>query len=163
VPTPQDLEAPRNARFDSSEQEAYLSLWRTYDRLRQIEDELFARFDLTAQQYNALRLLRASHPERLPTLVLAGKLISRAPDITRLLDRLEERELVERGRFPGDRRTVSVGITEQGIALLDKLPAAVRDCHHRQLGHLSPAELETLIDLLRRARSPHEAPDSGWK
>lgn len=163
MPTQQEIPAPRPARFDSPEQEAYLSLWRTYDRLRQIEDELFGRFELTAQQYNALRLLRVAHPERLPTLVLAGKLISRAPDITRLLDRLEERGLVERGRLPGDRRTVSVGVTEQGIALLEELQAAVRDCHQRQLGHLTGEELETLIDLLRRARSPHETPESGWR
>src|ERR1700744_4753869 len=75
-------------RFDSSQQEVYLNLWRTYDRLRILEDELFSRHDLTAQQYNALRLLRAAHPNKAPTLALAAKLVSRAPDITRLLDKL---------------------------------------------------------------------------
>ena len=69
-------------RFDSPQQECYLNLWRTYDRLRMIEDGLFAQHDLTAQQYNALRLLRAEQPAALPTLVLAGKLVSHAPDIT---------------------------------------------------------------------------------
>ena len=69
-------------RFDSAQQEAYLNLWRTYDRLRTLEDELFQQHDLTAQQYNALRLLKAEHPAALPTLVLAGKLVSRAPYIT---------------------------------------------------------------------------------
>src|SRR6187401_59618 len=88
------------ARFDSPEQEVYLSLWRTYDRLKALEDELFARYELTAQQYNALRLLSAAHPEKLPTLVLARRLVSRAPDITRLVDRLEERGLIERERHP---------------------------------------------------------------
>src|SRR5678816_207074 len=82
---------PRGQRFDSPQQEAYLNLWRTYDRLRLLEDELFARFDLTAQQYNALRLLRAAHPKKVATLSLAGRLVSRAPDITRLLDKLNER------------------------------------------------------------------------
>src|SRR4029077_13195682 len=94
----------RPRRFDSPEQEAYLNLWRTYDRLRAVEDELFGRHDLTAQQYNALRLLRAVHPGRLPTLALAARLVSRAPDVTRLLDRLEERGLVERARPSGNRR-----------------------------------------------------------
>src|SRR5205814_9816399 len=98
-------------RFDSLEQEAFLSLWRTYDRLRALEDELFARFDLTPQQYNALRLLRAAHPDPVPTLTLAERLVSRAPDITRLLDKLEQRGLVVRGRKPGARRSVLVGIT----------------------------------------------------
>src|SRR5438309_9283104 len=90
--------SPTAARFDSPEQEVFLNLWRTYDRLRALEDELFARYDLTAQQYNALRLLRGEHPAGLPTLALAGRLVSRAPDITRLIDKLESRGLVERDR-----------------------------------------------------------------
>src|SRR6516225_2421525 len=85
-------------RFDSLEQEAFLHLWRTYDKLRALEDILFGRHGLTAQQYNALRLLRGRHPGRVPTIALGGRLISRAPDITRLLDKLEERRLIVRGR-----------------------------------------------------------------
>src|SRR5262245_35907948 len=91
-------------RFDSPQQEAFLSLWRTYDRLRMLEDELFSQYDLTAQQYNALRLLKAEHPGTLPTLALGSRLVSRAPDITRLVDRLEERGLVARERMPDNRR-----------------------------------------------------------
>src|SRR5689334_16876448 len=86
-----DARAPR---FDSLHQEAYLNLWRTYDRLKALEDELFAKVDLSAQQYNALRLLEASHPTTVPTLTLGTLLISRAPDMTRMLDRLEDRGLV---------------------------------------------------------------------
>src|SRR5436305_6035698 len=98
---------PRQPRsFDSPEQEVFLNLWRTYDRLRALEDELFGRHDLTAQQYNALRLLKAEHPASVPTLVLASRLISRAPDITRLLDRLEVRGLVRRDRPAENRRRV---------------------------------------------------------
>jgi DNA-binding MarR family transcriptional regulator len=150
-------------RFDSVQQEAYLNLWRTYDRLRTIEDELFQRHELTAQQYNALRLLRAEHPGTLPTLVLAGKLVSHAPDITRLVDRLEERGLVARQRTPDNRRVVQVGITSGGLDLLKGLDQPVRECHHKQLGHLTPNQLQSLIDLLRTSRSPHEAEDSTWR
>ena len=82
--------AIRKTRFDSLQQEAYLSLWRTYDRLKSLEDELFAEFDLSAQQYNSLRLLEAVQPGTMPTSALGNKLISRAPDMTRLLDRLED-------------------------------------------------------------------------
>src|SRR5947208_3196295 len=88
----------RAQRFDSPQQETYLNLWRTYDRLRLLEDELFGRYDLTAQQYNALRLLKAAHPKKVPTLHLAGRLVSRAPDITRMVDKLVDRGLVERER-----------------------------------------------------------------
>lgn len=149
--------------FDSPQQEAFLNLWRTYDRLRLLEDELFGRFGLTAQQYNALRLLRAAHPKKLPTLNLAARLISRAPDITRLLDKLHERALIDRERPADNRRVVNVGITEQGLALLSQLADEVRACHQRQLGHLAPDEMETLVSLLRKAREPHEPETGGWR
>ena len=154
--------ARRARRFDSPEQEAFLSLWRTYDRLRMLEDELFDRHGLTAQQYNALRLFRSAHPKRVPTLVLASRLVSRAPDVTRLLDKLADRGLIDRERPPQNRREVHVGITAAGAALLDELSAEVRACHERQLGHLSPEELRTLTDLLRKARGPHEPEGSSW-
>jgi DNA-binding MarR family transcriptional regulator len=150
-------------RFDSPEQEAFLNLWRTYDRLRALEDELFARFELTPQQYNVLRLLRAVHPRTLPTLALADRLVSRAPDITRMLDKLEQRGLVTRDRLPDNRRVVRVGITAVGLALLREIAGPLRDCHRRQLGHLSPADLNRLTELLRAARAPHEGADSAWK
>ena len=149
-------------RFDSPQQEVFLNLWRTYDRLRAYEDELFARFDLTAQQYNALRLLKAAHPAKLPTLVLAARLVSRAPDITRLLDKLHERNLVERERPADNRRIVMVGITRAGRSLLTEMAAQVQACHERQLGHLSPDEMEALVELLSKVRAPHEPPGSDW-
>ncbi len=148
--------------FDSLAQEAYLNLWRTYDRLRMQEDALFAEHDLTAQQYNALRLLRARHPEPMPTLNLAERLISRAPDITRLLDRLEQRGLIVRERPPENRRLVRVGISARGLALLNKLDQPVRRCHEEQLGHLPVGQLEQLIELLHACRRPHEPEAGAW-
>jgi DNA-binding MarR family transcriptional regulator len=150
-------------RFDSLEQEAFLGLWRTYDRLRILEDELFGRYDLTPQQYNALRLLRGEHPGTLRTLDLAARLVSRAPDITRLLDKLEQRGLVQRDRPADNRRTVHVTITAAGIGLLNELSERVRTCHARQLGHLSRKKLKDLISLLRAARLPHETSSSNWR
>jgi len=143
-------------RFDSLEQEAYLNLWRTYDRLRALEDELFSRYGITAQQYNALRLLREVLPTGLPTLALAKKLISRAPDITRLLNKLVERNLIERERKVSNRRVVEVRITPSGVRLLKELDPLVADTNARQLGHLSQSELRSLIEALRQARRPHE-------
>ena len=154
---------PHPRRFDSPQQEAFLSLWRTYDRLRMLEDELFSKHDLTAQQYNALRLLKAEHPGALPTLELAGRLVSRAPDITRLVDRLEQRGLVARERMADNRRVVQVGITEAGLTLLKQLEQPVRQCHQQQLGHLAAGDLQALLDLLRGARRPHEDAASPWQ
>jgi DNA-binding MarR family transcriptional regulator len=160
--TPRPGKGRKGGRFDSLEQEVFLNLWRTYDRLRRLEDELFGPHDLTAQQYNALRLLRGVHPGKVRTLDLAARLVSRAPDITRLLDRLEQRGLIERTRPPENRREVWVGITEAGLALLRELAAPVRACHARQLGHLSGPQLEALAELLRSARAPHEDPAGSW-
>jgi DNA-binding MarR family transcriptional regulator len=150
-------------RFDSLEQEVFLNLWRTYDRLRALEDELFGRYELTPQQYNVLRLLRAERPDTVPTLALANRLVSRAPDITRMLDKLEERGLVTRERRADNRRVVRVGITERGLALLGQIAGPLRACHARQLGHLPPTDLEQLGALLRAARAPHEDQASTWR
>ncbi len=150
-------------QFDSPEQEVFLSLWRTYDRLRALEDQLFGRYDLTPQQYNALRLLASRHPDKMRTLDLGARLVSRAPDVTRLLDKLEHRGLIDRDRPADNRRVVNVGITEAGLALLGELRQPLRECHTRQLGHLSPKELRELSALLRAARLPHEDPESSWR
>lgn len=149
------------SRFDSLEQAAFLNLWRTYDRLKAFEDELFAGHGLSAQQYNALRLLRAAHPQTLATLALGARLISRAPDMTRMLDKLEQQKLVRRERRSENRREVAVGITARGLKLLDELANPLRECHRRQLGHLSESNLRELVKLLSAARAPHEERGEG--
>lgn len=149
-------------KFDSIEQELYLNLWRTYDRLRILEDSLFDQFDISSQQYNVLRLLGAAFPEAIPTLTVAGRLISRAPDITRLLDRLEKKGLLERIRKGDDRRQVHVRITDDGKKLLKKIQKPLEECHHSQLGHLSNQKIKQLCSLLRDARAPHEPEQSPW-
>jgi DNA-binding MarR family transcriptional regulator len=149
--------------FDSLEQKAYLSLWRTYDRLWAVENELFSQWELTAQQYNILRLLLASFPRPVPTLSLVSRLISRAPDVTRMLDRLETRGLISRERSSEDRRTIFIAITEKGKRLLKAIARPLQQCHRQQLGHLSEAQLRTLVELLDMARHPHELPDSPWR
>jgi DNA-binding MarR family transcriptional regulator len=92
----------------------------------------------------------------MPTLLLGARLISRAPDMTRLLDKLEQRGLLCRERRPENRRVVEVSITPPGLKLLDELAGAVRQCHRRQLGHLDTKSLRQLAELLQAARQPHE-------
>jgi DNA-binding MarR family transcriptional regulator len=151
----------KGRRFDSLQQEAYLALWRTYDRLRAFEDDLFSQFELTAQQYNLLRLLGAVQ-KPVPTLTLAERLVSRAPDITRMLDKLENRGLISRTRSIKDRREVLVEITASGLKLIERIAGPLKSCHERQLGHLSGGELKALIVLLQAARTPHEPDGSVW-
>lgn len=142
--------------FDSLEQEAYLQLWRTYDRLREIEERVFERHGITAQQYNALRILRSVRPASLSTSALGARLVSRAADMTRLLDKLEEQGLVARTRCPENRRVVLVTVTAAGVAVVNQLAAAVKRLGREQLGHLDRRALCTLIEMLVRARAPHE-------
>lgn len=149
-------------RFDSLTQGAYLQMWRTYDRMKAIEEELFSQFDISAQQYNTLRLLQYVHPNGMATLQIAERLISRAPDITRLIDRLEERGLVQRSRKTENRRVVEVALTAEGQKLLDELKGPVQKCHEQQLGHLTAGQLHELIQLLKLAGEPHEDPGSRW-
>ena len=80
---------------------------------------------------------------------MASRLVSRAPDITRLLDKLHERGLIDRERPSGNRRVVNIGITQAGVKLLDDLAEEVLACAQTQLGHLELAEVRTLIDLLQ--------------
>jgi len=161
---PKNAPQSRKSRhFDSPEQEAFLNLWRTYDRLHAAEEELFGRYDLTPQQYNVLRLLRGEHPVRIPTLTLASRLVSRAPDITRILDKLDVRKLIVRERPESNRRQVLIGITELGLGLLARLDDDVRACHTHQLGHMPPDQLTILTRLLKQARAPHESEDSPWR
>ncbi|MDA8745808.1 MarR family transcriptional regulator [Rubripirellula amarantea] len=148
--------------FDSPAQEAYLHLWRSYDRLRAIEDELFNRYDLSAQQYNALRLLSVVYPAGMQTMEIGRQLISRMPDMTRLLDRLNKRGLITRKRLPENRRVVEVFITKAGRKLLSDMSDEVLEMHEQQLGHLSPNQQKQLVKLLRLARKPHEDASCDW-
>ncbi len=107
---------------------------------------------LSATQYNVLRILRGA-PEGLPCGEIASRMITRDPDVTRLLDRLERRQLISRCREDKDRRTVMARITEDGLEVLGRLDEPVRTAHRAQLGHLGPERLLALAELLREARA----------
>ncbi len=80
-----------------------------------------------------------------------------------MLDKLADRKLVDRQRSEANRREVHVSIAPAGVALLDELQEPLRECHSRQLGHLSREQLRDLTALLRAARLPHEDADSSWR
>ena len=108
--------------------------------------------DLSATQYNVLRILRGS-PAGLPCGEIASRMITRDPDVTRLLDRLEKRALISRCRETKDRRTVMARMTPEGLILLARLDEPVRAAHRKQLGHLGRDRLRILTELLRASRS----------
>jgi DNA-binding MarR family transcriptional regulator len=139
--------------FDSLEQEALLAVERTAAVLMHGFGDSLKPHGITPTQYNVLRILRGAGPAGLCRNEIRDRLVAQVPDVTRLLDRMEEAGLVERERAEQDRRLVTTRITRQGVQLLKRLDAPVLDAHHRQLGHLSAAQLRSLIDLLAAARS----------
>ena len=108
---------------------------------------------LTPTQYNVLRILRGAGPAGLCRSEIGARMINPGPDVTRLLDRLVDAGLVERERDEDDRRYVTARLTNQGLALLARLDEPIVRLHAAQLGHLSPAEMERLIELSDRVRA----------
>lgn len=138
--------------FTSLEQEAMLSIQRTDAVLGYSIIEALKPYDVTPTQYNVLRILKGARPNGLCREDIRQRLISQVPDVTRLLDRMEEAGLVGRERDSADRRLVTSRITEAGLALLLKLEEPIAKAHERQLGHMTRAELRSLITLLAKAR-----------
>lgn len=138
--------------FESAAIEAYLNLLRTTDSIRAGYRELFRCHGVTEQQYNVLRILRGAGPEGLACLTIGERMITRVPDVTRLVGRLESCGLVSRSRCDEDGRKVIVRITEKGLGILDNLEGPLRATHKGLLSRLSEAELRQLIRLLEKAR-----------
>jgi DNA-binding MarR family transcriptional regulator len=139
--------------FDSLEQEAHLSIERTAAVLGHAFAEALKPHGITGTQYNVLRILRGAGAAGLCRNEVRERLIAPVPDVTRLLDRLENAGLIERARDGADRRQVSARITDAGRALLRTLDAPVAAEHRRLLGHMSATEIRVLNTLLARARA----------
>jgi DNA-binding MarR family transcriptional regulator len=145
-------EIKQNKPFPSLEAEAALALLRTADQLEARVAEVLKPHGLSPTQYNALRILRGAGAEGLPCSEIGERMISRDPDITRLLDRLERRGLVARSRDPEDRRVVKTQILPPGLALLKSLDRPLEQFQRASLGHLGERRLRELIRLLGTAR-----------
>lgn len=157
MPTGLQQEIRKKKPFDQPEEEAGLNLLRTVDYVRLPFDRLFAEHGLSDPQYNVLRILRGHGGEGLPCSDIGTQMITRMPDITRLVDRLEQAKLVERARTTTDRRVVLVRLTKAGCDLLNRLDGPVRELHVQTLGHLKRSELAELNRLLVKARHPPQA------
>jgi DNA-binding MarR family transcriptional regulator len=139
--------------FVSLEAETFLALQRTASKLAQGLAELLKPEGLSAAQYNVLRILRGAGDAGLACREIAERLVARDPDVTRLLDRMDNQGLIARARESSDRRVVITRITATGRELVNKLDKPVSDLHLRQLGHLGQAKLQTLLELLDEART----------
>jgi DNA-binding MarR family transcriptional regulator len=137
---------------DCPEEVLFLELLRTTDMLARGLVSVLKTEEVSPNQYNVLRILRGSR-DGLPCGEIASRMITRDPDITRLLDRLERRGLISRRRETKDRRQVMARITPDGLKLLSRLDEPIEEAHRRQLGHLGRERLRVLTDLLHAART----------
>jgi DNA-binding MarR family transcriptional regulator len=138
--------------FGSLEQEAYLSLGRTWAILEHTTAEALKPHGITPTQYNVLRILRGAGAEGLCRSAVMERMIARVPDATRLLDRMERVDLIVRERSSEDRRFVTTRITGKGLDVLTRLDEAILELHERQFAALDEDGLRVLIDLLGAVR-----------
>ena len=148
--------------FESIRQEALLNVIRTADHLMRGFEDLLKPQNLSPTQYNVLRILRgmtapgahgnSAHAAGVPCKTIGEHMVTRDPDITRLLDRLEARGLITRQRDTRDRRVVSTRITAPGLEILKELDGPVAAFHAAQFPNMADGMLEQLIDLLEQAR-----------
>jgi DNA-binding MarR family transcriptional regulator len=146
-------ESRQTKTLKSREEELYLNLARTTEALSWKLIELLKSYELTGVQYNVLRILRGASSEGLVCGEISERLITKDSDITRLLERLENRRLISRERDAKDRRHVITKITGAGLRLLAEIDEPIVNLHKKQLGHLGENLLEQLNALLVLARS----------
>jgi DNA-binding MarR family transcriptional regulator len=138
--------------FTSLEQEAFLSVRRTEAALREHLDQVLKPHGISVTQYNVLRILRGAGRGGLCRNEIRDRLVDRMPDVTRLLDRMEDTGWITRTRSTEDRRQVSTELTKSGRDLVDSLDGPVAAEHERRLAHMTKTQLRTLIELLSVVR-----------
>ena len=131
----------------------FVSLQRTANDLLESSEAVLKTAGLSHTQYNVLRILRGAMPAGLACREIAERMITRDPDITRLLDRLEARGWVSRSRELADRRIITTRITPKGLKLLHRLDKPVARLHREQLGPVGENKLRALLKLLEAARN----------
>ena len=138
--------------FSGLEEEALLNIRRTSGYIEHLSQQMLKQYGLTEPQYNVLRILRGAGRDGLRCSEIGERMISRDPDITRLLSRLQSRRLVERKRDSLDRRVIHIRISADGNRVLQELDPIVEALGISILGHLGQDRLVLLIDLMEEVR-----------
>jgi DNA-binding MarR family transcriptional regulator len=155
MPSPLQKELRQTRPFSSPEEEALLSITRTAALFTHVTAESLKEYGITPTQYNVLRILRGAGADGLCRNEIRDRLVAEVPDVTRLLDRMEEAGLIARNRDTDDRRVVNTTITPAGLRMLLDLDAPVRALHKELVGHMGRKKLAQLINLLAEARRTH--------
>jgi DNA-binding MarR family transcriptional regulator len=145
-------ELKQNKPFKSLEEEVVLNVARTAEYLASASSEFFKSMDLTATQYNALRILRGAVSEGLSCSEISERMVTKESDITRLLDRIEARGFISRERPSNNRRMVVTRITDEGLRVLAELDEPVQEINRQLVGHLGEKKLALFNELLEAVR-----------
>jgi DNA-binding MarR family transcriptional regulator len=156
MPSALQREIRQGRPFPSPQAEAVVGLMRTADVVKRGLARVVEPAGITLQQYNVLRILRGAGPDGLPTLDIAQRMIEQAPGITRLMDRLEAKDLVRRRRCPSDRRQVLCWITAAGERLLIALDGPMAAAGRDALRGVERRELDLLLRSLEAIRAAHD-------
>ncbi|MCB0324122.1 MAG: MarR family transcriptional regulator [Bdellovibrionales bacterium] len=133
-----------------SEEHVFLRILEMHATLSSAVNDFFKARDVSYPQFRVLQVLRASDSHNLPILSIAHYLVTREPDISRLVDRLEASGYVKRTRSSEDRRMVLVGLTKKGEKIVSDTLDPLRRFYRRQFQHLTASELKQLDKLLLR-------------
>jgi DNA-binding MarR family transcriptional regulator len=156
MPSALQAELRQRKPFQSPAHEAVVGLLRTADLIRRHATAVVEPHGITLQQFNVLRILRGAGDAGLPTLEVADRMVEQTPGVTRLLDRLEAKELVRRQRCPKDRRQHLCWITPKGLAVLEKIDALAARSREDSMKGLRHKERVTFIRLLDAIRAAHQ-------
>jgi DNA-binding MarR family transcriptional regulator len=135
-------------------QEAVVNLLLAGAWLNDRLEQALSAVDLSHSQYNVLRILKGVHPDGHPRCEVAGRMIDRAPDVTRIIDRLQARGLVERGRDAADARRSVTRITRKGLERLAEATQALRPVQREVVRRLSAGQLRQLSELCEALYGP---------
>lgn len=138
--------------FRSLEEEIVLNVARTAEYLAGAISNVLKAADLTVTQYNVLRILRGAGAEGLTCSEISDRMVTKESDVTRLLDRVENRGFISRERPANNRRIVLARITDEGLRVLEELDDPVDELNRNLVGHLSEEKQKTLNELLEAMR-----------
>lgn len=148
-------DALKQKSFASPVQKAMVNILYTSVWLHQKQAEVFKPYGLSSQQYNVMRILRGQHPNAASVKLVAGRMIDKSSNVSRLVEKLRAKNYIERTPSANDRRQVDILITDLGLEVLKELDTQLSQRQLKLCG-LNEEQLEQLSDLLDQLRSSEE-------
>ncbi|MFM8849470.1 MAG: MarR family winged helix-turn-helix transcriptional regulator [Cytophagales bacterium] len=141
----------KQAKFRNAHQKAVINLLYTANWLLDKNASFFKAYEITNQQFNILRILRGQYPKKISGAEIKSRMIDKNSDVSRLLDRLLTKNLIEKTPCPNDKRAADVMISQKGLGLLQEIDKKMDETDSAVM-NLTPQEAEQLSLLLDKSR-----------